>query len=52
MHPLFMGISYDTTDLSTSTPTCFGYKGRKLGEADAIVDLLNHSLVTLLLVAM
>ena len=52
MHPLFMGISYDMTGLSTSTPTCFGYKGRKLGEADAFVDLLNRSLVTLLLVAM
>ena len=52
MHPLFMGISYYTTGLSTKTPTCFGHKGRKLGEAGAIVDLLNRSLVTLLLIAM
>ena len=56
IHPLFVGIGHDTAGVSAGAPPCFGHKGRKFREADALIDFfIAHrwrccfsSLVTLL----
>ena len=49
IHPLFVGFSHDTTSLSAGAPPCFGHKGRKLAEADALINFFHRPQVALLL---
>jgi len=49
IHPLFVGIGHHAAGVSAGAPPCFGHKGRKFREADALVDLFHRPLVALLL---
>ena len=47
IHPLFVGFSHDTAGVSAGAPSCFGNKGRKFAETDALVDLFDRPLEAL-----
>ena len=49
IHPLFVGLSHDTTGVSAGASPCFGHKGRKFAETDALIDLFHRPVEALLL---
>ena len=49
VQPLFMGFLHDSAGLSAGDPPCFGNKGSKFREADALVDLSQRPFMALLL---
>ena len=52
IHPLFVGIGHHAAGISAGAPPCFGHKGRKFREADALIDLFHRPLVALLLLSL
>ena len=46
IHPLFVGIGHDTAGVSAGAPPCFGHKGRKFRETDALIDLSQRPRVS------